>query len=335
MGKIAPPSEVFAQWSPESQANYNATLEGKQSEIQTHYQNADRLNQSADQHQRNAELYQGTIDQDNGKYGSDMSKFDGTLALVYKNEAQADNDRAAAQAEIQKARQLEMEVADYEVKPAGNALASPEQLKDQYERDLRTEINAERYELAKLNQEKAEIEDKAYFNWMLDKESKQRLKEIEKQMEAIQSDLAFNQQNLDNTDPPQPPQPPTAGPIGRFFVGSGATMTCPFAMGGTSKLIVDPSRRAFVDNKQMANIMDFKPMVNVPSFGMCSAPSNPQVISATALAMGVPTPAPCVPAITAPWMTGKPDLLVEGKPALLNTDTLMCTWGGKITILPG
>ena len=85
----------------------------------------------------------------------------------------------------------------------------------------------------------------------------------------------------------------------------------------------------------MGNIMDFKPLVNIPTFGVCSSLANPTVAAATAAAFGALTPMPCVPNIVAPWKPGKPDLLVENFPALLNTDTLQCMWGGVITILPG
>jgi Domain of unknown function (DUF4280) len=85
-----------------------------------------------------------------------------------------------------------------------------------------------------------------------------------------------------------------------------------------------------------ANIMDNKPMVNIPPFGMCTSPSNPMVAAATAAAMGVLTPMPCVPAIAAPWVPGSPTVMVGTAPALNNSSKCMCNWGGVIQILaPG
>ena len=69
---------------------------------------------------------------------------------------------------------------------------------------------------------------------------------------------------------------------------------------------------------------------------MCITPSNPAVASATAAALGVLTPMPCVPVIPAPWVVGSPTVLLGNMPALNNTSTLMCAWGGVITItVPG
>jgi len=103
-----------------------------------------------------------------------------------------------------------------------------------------------------------------------------------------------------------------------------------------STLVVLPQNRTLTSNMPAANIMDHKPMVNIMPFGMCTTPSNPMVASATAAAMGVLTPMPCMPATTTPWITGTPTVLLGNMPALDNTHTLMCMWGGVISIVnPG
>jgi hypothetical protein len=51
-----------------------------------------------------------------------------------------------------------------------------------------------------------------------------------------------------------------------------------------------PSIGSVSGGQPAANIQDFKPMVNVASFGMCTTPSNPQMAAATAAAFDVLAP---------------------------------------------
>lgn len=118
--------------------------------------------------------------------------------------------------------------------------------------------------------------------------------------------------------------------MGDSYVCTSALMTCTFGL-VPCPLVVNPSRNIFLQGKQRANISDFVPITNIASFGMCSAPTNPSVIAATAAAMGVLTPMPCVPAIVSPWIPGKPDVLVQGMPALTKTSRNMCMWLGQIS----
>lgn len=120
-----------------------------------------------------------------------------------------------------------------------------------------------------------------------------------------------------------------------MHVCNGATLMCSFGV-APSTLIVLPQNQVMTSNVPAANIMDNKPIANIPPFGMCTTPSNPAVASATAAAMGVLTPMPCVPVIPAPWAAGSPTVLLGNMPALNNTSTLTCAWGGVITItVPG
>jgi len=111
----------------------------------------------------------------------------------------------------------------------------------------------------------------------------------------------------------------------------GAMMMCSFGV-APSSLIVLPQNRVMTSNMPAANIMDNKPIVNIPPFGMCSSIANPVVAAATAAALGVLTPMPCIPATVAPWMPGSPTVMIANMPALNNTCTLNCMWGGVITI---
>ncbi|NJM10527.1 MAG: DUF4280 domain-containing protein [Synechococcaceae cyanobacterium SM1_2_3] len=111
----------------------------------------------------------------------------------------------------------------------------------------------------------------------------------------------------------------------------GATMMCTFGV-APSSLIVLPTNKTMTSYVPAANIMDNKPIVNIPPFGMCSSPSNPTVASATAAALGVLTPMPCVPVIAAPWAPGSTTVMLANQPALNNTSKLTCNWGGVISI---
>jgi hypothetical protein len=109
----------------------------------------------------------------------------------------------------------------------------------------------------------------------------------------------------------------------------GAMMSC--AMGvAPASLVVPPASRVMVNNMPAANIMDFKPMANIPTFGMCNSLANPQVAAATAAALGVLTPMPCIP-VTTPWKPGAPTVLIANFPALNNSSTCQCAYGGVIT----
>lgn len=114
-------------------------------------------------------------------------------------------------------------------------------------------------------------------------------------------------------------------------VCNGAVLQCSFGM-APSAFIVLPIHRVLSCYNPAANIMDHIPMLNVMPFGMCTAPSNPVVIAATAAAMGTPTPAPCIPATPAPWVPGAPTVMLDNMPSLDSTSKLMCIWGGVIQI---
>ena len=109
----------------------------------------------------------------------------------------------------------------------------------------------------------------------------------------------------------------------------GAMMQCSFGM-VPSSLVVLPINRVFTQQMPDANIMDHIPMVNIVPFGMCMSPSNPMVAAATAAALGVLTPMPCIPVTTSPWIPGEPTINIANAPALDSNSKLMCTWGGVI-----
>ena len=115
----------------------------------------------------------------------------------------------------------------------------------------------------------------------------------------------------------------------------GATLMCSFGM-APSALSVLPTNKTFAGGPVAATIMDNVPMLNIMPFAMCTSPANPTVAAATAAALGVLTPMPCIPATAAPWAPGSPTVMIGGMPALNNSCKLMCNWAGVIQIsVPG
>ncbi|MEI7462633.1 MAG: DUF4280 domain-containing protein [Pirellula sp.] len=115
------------------------------------------------------------------------------------------------------------------------------------------------------------------------------------------------------------------------LVCMGAMMKCSFGAGPSSLLVLDPT--VLSESPPSANIMDNKPFANIPPFIMCSSPANPVVAAATAAALGVLTPMPCMPVIPGPWVPGSPTVLLRGAPALNNSSKLMCAYAGVISIV--
>lgn len=111
----------------------------------------------------------------------------------------------------------------------------------------------------------------------------------------------------------------------------GAMMTCSFGA-APSSLVVLPTNKTTTGYMPDANIMDNIPFVNIMPFAMCSSLANPTVAAATTAALGVLTPMPCVPVTVTPWAPGSATVMIANMPALNNSCTLNCMWGGVITI---
>ncbi|WP_322977780.1 DUF4280 domain-containing protein [Pseudomonas sp. C11] len=118
-------------------------------------------------------------------------------------------------------------------------------------------------------------------------------------------------------------------------VCSGATLQCSFGA-APSMLNVLPTNRTLTGGMPAANIMDHIPLVNIMPFGMCMSMANPMVAAATAAALGVLTPMPCIPATATPWIPGAPTMLLGNMPSLDSNCSLMCNWAGVIkVVMPG
>jgi len=115
------------------------------------------------------------------------------------------------------------------------------------------------------------------------------------------------------------------------LVSMGAVLKCSFGL-APSSLVVLPVNRVMGEGPPAANIMDHVPMVNIMPFGMCTSEANPTVAAATAAALGVLTPMPCVPDTPAPWAPGAETVLLGNQPALDNVSICNCMWAGVISI---
>ena len=116
------------------------------------------------------------------------------------------------------------------------------------------------------------------------------------------------------------------------IVVSGAVLQCPFGT-SPSSLNVTSQAMCMVSGQPVATIQDAQGMVNIQPFGMCSSLANPQVAAATAAALGVLTPQPCMPTTAGAWIPSCPTTLIDGKPCLTNDCQVLCSNGmGTIQI---
>jgi len=112
------------------------------------------------------------------------------------------------------------------------------------------------------------------------------------------------------------------------WVNAGSSLTCTMGDAPAALTVVVPT--ITVQGSPAANVMDCAPIINIPTFGTCKSPFNPMVAAATAAALGVLTPMPCIP-FTMPWIPGAMRVLVRNFPALDNASKCMCGYGGQIS----
>lgn len=116
-----------------------------------------------------------------------------------------------------------------------------------------------------------------------------------------------------------------------MLVCGGTPISCSFGA-APSTLNIAPEN-GVIGNAPIACITDNAVMKNVSTFGMCTSLGNPQVASATAAALGVLTPQPCMPALAAPWAPPVPNVLIGTTPAIDMSSQLMCSYGGIIKLI--
>jgi Domain of unknown function (DUF4280) len=121
--------------------------------------------------------------------------------------------------------------------------------------------------------------------------------------------------------------------MGKPTVVMGAMLECSFGM-APAPLKVLPDKMVLVEGRPVANVSDFATLENVGPFGECITLSNPMVAAATAAALGVLTPMPCIP-VSTPWIPTSTTLVGE-LPVVTEGAMCTCGYGGEIAIIdPG
>lgn len=116
------------------------------------------------------------------------------------------------------------------------------------------------------------------------------------------------------------------------MAAAAAQTMCTFGA-APSTLMVLATNRVMVEGRPAANALDHQPMVNIVPFGMCSSLANPTVAAATAAALGVLTPMPCVPVTPAPWFNTASATLVASLPVVTMGSQCQCAWGGVVKVI--
>ena len=112
---------------------------------------------------------------------------------------------------------------------------------------------------------------------------------------------------------------------------SGGILTCTFgAMPSTFTALANPTVQ--VDGKTAATMMDNAPLMSIQPFGLCTSLANPMVAAATAAALGILQPQPCLPVIPGPWVAGGQKIRSGGKALVCQGDCIMCAYAGTISI---
>ncbi len=117
------------------------------------------------------------------------------------------------------------------------------------------------------------------------------------------------------------------------FLCTGTVLTCSFGAAPSMFSALDlPGMPLLSGALPAADITQIAPMANIMPFGMCSSPENPEVAAATAAALGVLTPMPCVPVPAAPWDPPSQMDSGNGVPLATASSKCLCAWGGTIAV---
>lgn len=112
---------------------------------------------------------------------------------------------------------------------------------------------------------------------------------------------------------------------------TGCMLTCTFGMiPSVLDVLPEPGKPAIDGVLDAATMMDMVPLLNILPFEMCMSLENPEVAAATAAALGVLTPMPCIPLVVDPWDPPSELLTYMGIPLATMESKCLCVWGGEI-----
>ncbi|MCK8784365.1 DUF4280 domain-containing protein [Roseomonas sp. NAR14] len=114
-----------------------------------------------------------------------------------------------------------------------------------------------------------------------------------------------------------------------YLMTTGCPLECSFGLTPSAMIALPLPGVPTVNGLPVATILDIE-IENVPPFGLCSSPANPEVIAATAAAMGVLTPMPCVPVLM-PWEPPVVNALSDGQPLVSIEARALCAWAGVVS----
>ncbi len=118
-------------------------------------------------------------------------------------------------------------------------------------------------------------------------------------------------------------------------VVTGGTCMCSFGT-APGTIIATAQAGVKIEGKPVAILQDVG-QTNITPFAMCTSLANPQVAAATAAALGVLTPQPCMLSAAGTWVSANPAKKFCGQPCVTTDCQLICANGmGTIKIVfPG
>ncbi|MCB9765002.1 MAG: DUF4280 domain-containing protein [Alphaproteobacteria bacterium] len=114
-----------------------------------------------------------------------------------------------------------------------------------------------------------------------------------------------------------------------LLVVKGAGISCDQGSASTKFACIRPTITA--EGADAANIFDFQPMTNIPTFTMCKSATNPAVQAIIASSQGATKEAPCTPTVMMPWSSGASKVKITNIAALTDGCKATCLLGGQIT----